>query len=151
AAQEAYFKAHRDNYTWDQPRFKGFVSFATSDSIASEARGYLAANHVEADSLMSAMRDRFGSDIKVERVLTARGDNAIIDEIAFQGPKADPVAKWVTWFPYDYRIIDAPETAADVRGPVSTDLQQYFEQQWVNDLRKRYKVKINKKEIDKMK
>lgn len=149
-AQEAYFKAHRDRYTWDQPRFKGCVIFATSDSIASEARGYLAANHVEADSLMSAMRDRFGSDIKVERVLTARGDNAIIDEIAFQGPKADPVAKWVAWFPYDYRIIDAPETAADVRGPLSADLQQYFEQQWTTDLRKRYKVKINKKEIDKI-
>lgn len=150
-ALEAFFRAHRDRYTWDKPRFKGFVILATSDSIASEARGYLATNRIETDSLSSALNARFGKDIKVERVLTAQGDNAIIDEIAFNGPKASPVGRWVAWFPYLHKTITAPEEAADAKVAVSADLQQELEARWVEQLRARYKVKINRKAIEAMK
>ena len=150
-ALEAYFRAHRDRYTWDKPRFKGFVVLATSDSIASEARGFLAANSIETDSLPSALNARFGKDVKVERVLTARGDNAIIDEIAFDGPKASPVGRWTAWFPYMYKTITAPEEAADAKVAVSADLQQELEARWVEQLRSKYRVKINRKAIEAMK
>ncbi|MCM1163335.1 MAG: peptidyl-prolyl cis-trans isomerase [Muribaculaceae bacterium] len=150
-ALEAYFKAHRDKYTtWDKPRFKGYVVLATSDSIASAAKGYLASHTVERDSLVKTMRNEFGQDVKVEHVLTAKGDNKIVDEIAFQGEKADPVGKWAAWFPYDYKVIDQPEEAADVKAAVSSDLQQELEQAWVQDLKKKYKVKLNKKELKKL-
>ena len=106
-AQKAYFTVHRGNYTWDTPVSKGYVVFATSDSVASEAKGYLASASIATDSLAHAMNERFGRDVKVERVLTAKGDNAIIDQIAFGGEKAQPVGKWVAWFPLrsqSYRI-----------------------------------------------
>lgn len=144
-ALQAYFNAHRDSYTWDKPRFKGCVVLATSDSIASLAKGFLATSAVDRDSLVSALRDRFGRDIKIERVLTAKGDNKIVDEIAFEGEKAPAAGKWCAWFPYDYKIIDAPEEAADVKAAVSSDLQQQLEAEWVKSLRSKYKVKINKK------
>lgn len=149
-AQKAYFAAHRDNYSWDAPRFKGYVVFATSDSVASEAKGYLAANAVGTDSLARTLSARFGRDIKVERVLTAKGDNSIIDNIAFGGEKAAPVGKWVAWFPYAYKVIESPEEAADVKATLSTDLQQQFEADWIKELRGKYKVKINKKAIKKL-
>lgn len=149
-AQKAYFAAHRDNYTWDAPRFKGYVVFATSDSVASEAKGYLAANTVANDSLARVLNARFGRNVKVERVLTAKGDNSIIDNIAFGGEKAASVGKWVAWFPYAHKVLDAPEEAADVKAALSTDLQQQFESDWVKELRSKYKVKINKKAIKKL-
>lgn len=147
---EAFFTANRGKYTWDAPRFKGLVILATSDSIASEARTYLANNTVEKDSLVKNLRENFGNEIKIERVLSAKGDNAIIDEIAFNGPKADPVGKWVAWFPYQTRIIETPEEASDVRGQVTADYQQQLETEWVNTLRAKYPVKLNKKELQKL-
>lgn len=149
-ALEKFFEAHRDNYKWDSPRFKGYVVLATSDSVASAARGYLASNNIENDSLVSRLRENFGRDVKLERVLAAKGENKIIDEIAFDGPKADAVGKWTSWFPYRERLISAPEEAADVRGTVTTDYQQQLEADWVKSLRSKYKVKLNKKELKKL-
>lgn len=149
-ALQAYFADHRDKYTWDKPHFKGCVVFATSDSLRSEVQSYLASNSIPRDSLVTSLRDRFGKDVKLERVNVAKGDNAIIDELAFGGAKADPVGRWTTWFAYDWKVIDAPEEAMDVKAAVSTDLQNRLEEEWVKDLRKRYKVKLNKKLLDKL-
>ena len=149
-AQLEYFSAHRADYTWDAPRFKGYVIFATSDSLASEVKGYLAERSVSPEDLAKEMFENFGRDVKVERVLTAKGENNIIDQIAFGGPKAEPVGKWAAWFPYAHKVIDAPEEPADVKGPLASDLQQQLESEWVKDLHKKYKVKINKKAIKKL-
>lgn len=147
---QKHFEAHRSDYTWDAPRYKGYVIFATSDSIASEAKAYLAANQIDSDSLASNLRNRFGKEIKIEHVVAAKTDNPIIAEIAFDGPKAKPVAQWKAWFPYRGRVITAPEQATDMRGPVSTDFQAELERQWVDQLRSKYKVKINNKAISKI-
>lgn len=146
--QSDYFNANRQRYTWDRPHFKGYVIFATSDSLAREAREFLNTNSVATDTINSAMRHRFGTDVKVEKVLTARGDNAIVDNIAFGGEKAEPVGKWVAWFPYSHTVIDAPEEASDVKALLIADLQQDLESKWIESLRKKYKVKINRKAID---
>lgn len=150
-ALDAYFKDNKAKYTWDTPRYKGCVILATNDSILSEAKGWLAANTVDRDSLQSVMTRQFANNIKVERVLTAKGANAIVDEIAFEGPKANPVGRWTAWAPYDYRILTSPEEASDVKVAVSADLQQQLEDEWVAGLRKKYKVKINRKAIEALK
>lgn len=142
-----YFMANRTNYTWDKPHYKGYVIFATSDSIAGEAQKYLAANRIENDSLVSVMRANYGRNIKIEKVVTGKGENAIVDNIAFNGERPAAPGKWTSWFAYAGRVIDTPEEANDVRGAVASDYQQQLESDWVKELRKKYKVKINKKAL----
>lgn len=145
-----YFAANRSKYTWDAPHYKGYVVFATSDSIAGAARDYLASAKIENDSLVSRLRDNFGRHIKIERVVTAKGENAIVDNVAFNGERPEAPGKWTAWFAYNGRVIDTPEEATDVRGAITGDYQQELEQNWVNSLRKKYKVKINKKALKKI-
>lgn len=149
-ALKACFEANRAKYTWDRPRFKGCVVLASSDSVAAAAKAFLETGTVQRDSLVKTLTDRFGRDIKVERVLTGKGDNKIVDEIAFGGAKAEPVGKWTAWFPYDWKVIDTPEEASDVKAAVSSDLQQQLEAEWVKELRSKYKVKLNKKALKKL-
>lgn len=144
-----YFEANRAKYaTWDKPKFKGYVIFATSDSISQLAQSYLTDNKVADSELVDTMRKQFGKDIKVERVLAAKGDNKIIDGLAFGGQRPDPVGKWVAYFAYEGKVINQPEEPADERGKVTTDYQNALEQQWVEQLRKEYPVKINNKVLD---
>lgn len=145
-----YFMANRDKYTWDKPYYKGYVVFATNDSIAGEAQKYLASNQVENDSLVSTLRANFGRNIKVEKVITGKGDNAIVDNVAFNGERPEAPGKWAAWFGYNGRVITQPEDATDVRGTVASDYQQQLESEWVKELRKKYKVKINKKALKKL-
>ncbi|MBD5344342.1 MAG: hypothetical protein HDR90_05050 [Bacteroides sp.] len=148
---EAFFNANRTKYSWSAPKYKGYVIFATSDSIATAAKKFLADNTIGNDTLSVTLRKEFGRNIKVEKVIAGQGENAILDNVAFGGEKPEPVGRWIEWFGYNGRVIPQPEEAADVRGAVTEDYQKQLEQNWVTDLHKKYKVKLNKKEVDKLK
>ena len=147
-----YFDANRAKYaTWTAPKFKGYIVFATSDSIMRLAQDYLIANEIANDQVAEKLRAKFGRDIKVERVLAAKGENAIIDGIAFGGQRPEPSSKWVAYFPYAHSVIDQPEEIADERGAITADYQAQLEQEWVAGLRQRYPVKIDKKVLKRFK
>ena len=91
------------------------------------------------------MRDRFGRDVKVERVIAAKGENAITDYLGFGEPRpADANPRWSSYAAYRGRVIDQPEEAADVRGAVISDYQAALEQEWLEGLHAKYPVKINR-------
>ena len=48
-------------------------------------------------------------------------------------------------------IIYQPEEMADVRGAVTSDYQDVLEQNWKQELAKKYPAKINKKVLKKVK
>ena len=151
---EDYFRSHKDKYKWDQPKFKSYIIFASSDSILGEAMNYAGqlSTTVPAD-FVKAIRDRFGRDVKVERVIAAKGENAITDYLAFGGekPAADSNSRWAAYAAFNGRIIDSPEEAADVRGAAVTDYQAELERRWIEELHKKYSVKINEKVLSGLK
>ena len=153
---EKFFNANRAKYTWDAPKFKSYIIFANSDSLLNEAMDY--ANSLPADlvptDFVKQMRDKFGRDIKVERVIAAKGENAITDYLAFGGDKPEPSSannRWKFYKAFRGQVIDAPQEAADVRGAVVSDYQNALEKEWIEQLHKNYKVKINKKVLKQVK
>lgn len=145
---EKFFRDNKAKYTWTEPKFKAFVVFATNDSTLNVALEYAAG--LPADmaptELVQNVRDKFGRDIKIERVIAAKGENAITDYLAFGGEKpSTDNTRWKSYAAFRGRIIDQPEEAADVRGAAVADYQEALENQWVADLHKRYKVKVNNK------
>ena len=43
------------------------------------------------------------------------------------------------------RILNVPEEMNDVKGQVTSDYQNMFQEQWENELRSKYNVKVNRK------
>ena len=144
---EAFFHKNAAKYSWDVPRFKGYIVFAANDSIVAEALKYAETVATEnPEEFVAEMRKEFGKNIKIERVIAARGENPITDYLAFGGEK--PEAKSQRWSSYAAcrgRIIDQPEEAAAVRGAATTDYQALLEKEWLDKLHKSYPVKIDKK------
>ena len=154
AGLEAFFKANASKYAWESPKFKSYVFFASSDSLLKKAVEY--ANTLSTDDpeqFAAAMRKQFNRDIKIERVVAGKGDNAITDYLAFGGkrPADKPNSRWNFYTSYKGRMLDAPEEAADVRGAAVSDYQAQLEQQWLKELHKKYKVKVNKKVFNSLK
>lgn len=152
AGLRQFFDAHRDRYTWDTPRYKGFILVAATDSLGRAAESWLraAADTIAPAGYSRALRREFGSEVRIERVLAAKGDNAIVDNLIFDGPTPEPNPKWHFYAPFAGRIISAPEEPADVSGPVSTDYQKSLEDAWLADLHRRFPVKINRKVLKKV-
>lgn len=148
---QRYYEAHIGEYTWDKPHYKGFVIAATSDSIADAALAFLKAElPADCEAISSQMiRKQFGTNVKVERVLAAKGDNAVVDNLCFGGPAPKTNNRWKAYRTFAGKIIDTPENARDVKGQVSLGYQQQLEADWMRNLHKRYKVKVDRKAIKK--
>ncbi len=152
---ENYFRTHRDKYaTWEQPKYKSYVIFAQTDSALNAVMTY-AQDSIPASvtgiDVVTQLRDRFGRDIKVERVIAAKGENAITDFLGFgaEKPAVDPNTKWKFYSAFRGKVIEQPEEAADVRGAVVPDYQNELETTWIETLRNKYPVKINRKVLKK--
>lgn len=151
---EQFFKKNKKKYAWNEPKFKSYIFFASSDSVLNLAKAYAdSIGCSDPAAFTKQMRERFGRDIKVERVIAAKGENAITDYLGFDGskPEADKLSKWTSYGAWNGRIISAPEEAADVRGAAITDYQGELEKQWLAKLHKKYKVKVNIKVLEQLK
>lgn len=149
---ENYFKVNRNKYTtWTAPKFKGYVVFAINDSIAQSAENYLKDNNVAPADITEVLKNEFGKNVRVERVLAAQGENEIIDALAFGGTMPELKGKWGALFVYNGKIVDQPEEAADERGAVTADYQAYLEANWLKELKKKHKVKVNEKVLKEFK
>lgn len=151
---EQYFNENRDRYAWDKPKFKSFIIFANNDSILNEAVTY--ANSLEigdATTLSAKMSERFNKDVRVERVIAAKGENAITDYLGFGGkkPAADGRSRWTSYAAFQGRVVVGPENAADVRGAVVADYQNELDRRWREELHAKYKVNINKDVFESLK
>lgn len=148
---QKYFEAHRNDYTLSEPKYKALIIYTPSDSMMTVVSDYLKANTIEDDSLGVVLKREFNRDVRVERVLAAKGENRVVDAIAFNGEKPQLPGKWQVWLPWKGRIIEAPEEAADVRGAVTTDYQSELERQWIAELKSTHTVKVNKKVLKSVK
>lgn len=149
AGQEAFFKKNKKKYaTWTEPRFKSYVIFATSDSALNEIKQYLDTERpstASQEAFTTALRDKFGKSVKVERVIAAKGDNPITDYLGFGGERPQSgTSQWKSYMAYDSKLIKQPEEVADVKGLVVTDYQSALEKEWLKELHKAYKVEINR-------
>ena len=82
--------------------------------------------------------------IKVVKGIFREGDNALIDKVVFG---KDTTVADVKDFPISATYgekLKAPKTYNDVRELVVTDYQEQLEKAWIEALRKRYTVVLNK-------
>lgn len=151
---EKFFNENRDRYVWSEPKFKSFIIFAHNDSVLAKTLQY--ADSLSTDNpaqFVRDMRQRFGLDIKIERVIASKGENQYTDYLGFGGarPETKERDRWKSYAAYGGQVISQPQEAADVRGAALADYQAKLEKDWMNDLHKKYKVKVNEKVFNKLK
>jgi peptidyl-prolyl cis-trans isomerase SurA len=141
----AYFKANKKNYTWDEPRFKGYMIYAKDEVSAKAARQI--AKSANPDSVVSYINQRINVDsvtyVRVEHGLWTKGKNATVDKYAFKDKAAEytPAEEFPIVVPVG-KVIKAPQEYTDVRGQVTTDYQDYLETLWVNTLKEKFPVVV---------
>ena len=154
AGLDAYFKANQKKYTWQQPRWKGYVLQCKDKNSAKAAQAILKA--AEKDSISSYINRRLNADsvqyVKVQHGLWEQGKSALVDKYGFKNKKAEFTPS--EQFPEVVCIgkkLKAPEVWEDEKGKVTTDYQDYLEAEWIKRLREKYPVEINQEVWEKIK
>jgi peptidyl-prolyl cis-trans isomerase SurA len=142
-----YFLKNKNKYSWDEPRYKGMVYHvkdkADIKGVKKSVKG------LPFSQWADKLRKTFNNDsiirIRVEKGIFKKGDNAFIDKMVF---KKDTTVAAVKDYPldavYGKLLKKGPEEYQDVRSLVVADYQEELEKAWVEELRKRYPVQVNK-------
>ena len=146
AGLEMFFKKHKKNYAWDEPRFKGMAFHVKQSEDLQAVKDCV--KGLAFDKWAEKLRTTFNSDsvlrIRVEKGIFKKGDNALVDSLVF---KKDTTVTKMKDYPYDdiYGKVlkKGPEDYTDVRGLVVADYQEALEKEWVAGLRKKYIVVVN--------
>ena len=147
---DQFFQTHRDDYKWIEPRAKGVLVQAKNDSIAQA----IAARYAELPKAeaVSRLKKEYKGEATVDRILMAKGQNALVDALMFgEGDPTPSNSNYTTCFILDGRILNAPEEVDDVKGQVTGDYQEALEEEWIAALRKKYPVEINRQVLNSVK
>jgi peptidyl-prolyl cis-trans isomerase SurA len=150
---EKYFKQNKKNYTWETPRYKGFVIKCKDTETAKKLQKTI--KKMNPDSVMNYIRTQVNNDsityAIVERGLWKEGENCYIDatefdiESRFADAEIDPELPIVVIVG---KILKKPETYTDVRGAITADYQAHLEKKWIEKLRNKYVVVINQEVLN---
>ena len=154
AGLEQFFAANKKKYTWDAPRFKGWLLQCKDKNSAKAAQAII--KSADADSVKSYIAHRINQDsvtyVKAQRGLWEQGKNAAVDKFGLKIKKAEFAPS--EELPYVVCVgkkIKAPATWDDEKGKVTTDYQDFLEAQWIKALRAKYPVVVNQEVWEKIK
>ena len=143
---KAFFKKNKKKYKWDSPRFKGIAYYAKENKDIAAVKKSL--KGVSFDKWAEVLRSTFNSDsvlkIRVEKGLFKKGDNVLVDKYEFD---VDTIPAEKKDYPYcaTYgKMLKAPKEMSDVRSQVTSDYQDAMEKKWLQGLRKKFPVVVNK-------
>lgn len=147
-ALERMFRTNRSKYVWNARHFKGYVVSGNDEKALKAAKKQLSRGIPPGKDVMDFLRDNVNRDSVVVLAagpyLSAKGENATIDRLAFKDKsrKVLPVRAGLLHTILVGKVLKRPENYEDVRGEVITDLQLERETSWLNDLRRKYPVKL---------
>ena len=141
AGLERYFKKHKKNYAWDEPRYKGMAYHVKDAADVKAVKDCV--KKLPFDQWAEALRTTFNADsvirIRAEKGIFKKGDNALVDSLVF---KKDTTVNHLKDYPidavYGKLLKKGPESYTDVRGLVVADYQEQLEKEWVAELRRKY-------------
>lgn len=151
-ALDAYFKENKKVYKWEEPRFEGYVIHARDKKVIKKAKKIL--KKKSGDDWKTAIQKELNADSVVCQVqgpyLCKKGENKYIDALKFNGEPAKPLRKYSM---YDVvgKVKKQPTVYQDVKSQVVNDYTQQLEKLWVEGLRNKYQVIINKDVLDTLK
>lgn len=144
---DKYFRKNRKKYSFDAPRYRGAVIHANSQGNLEKVKALLADKQF--NEYRTVVEENFPKDsarvVRVEIGVFEAGSNAWVDKYVFNQGEGGKYRKGYGFVDVAGVLIEQPETYRDVKGAVLNDYQKFLEDKWVKTLRKKYKVKVDKK------
>ena len=148
AGQQAWFAAHKKDYAWTEPHYKGIAYHVKDKADVKAVRNCV--KNLPFDQWAEALRTTFNPDsvirIHVEKGVFKQGDNPTVDRMVFKVAHPEAAASNPDYpidAVYGKKLKKYPDDYTDVRAQVIADYQDQLEQEWVASLRRRYPVQIN--------
>nr|WP_319999618.1 peptidylprolyl isomerase [uncultured Draconibacterium sp.] len=142
AGLEAFYQKDKGKHLWND-RFKGHIITCKNVSVREEAENLFGAG-LNAEEVLAHINTNGEELITIETGAWEEAQNPVVDYYVWNGKEPENFDSATTFIRGD-KIKPEPKTLDEARGLFISDYQDYLEEQWIKELRRKYKVKVNKK------
>lgn len=151
---KAYYEAHKGEYLWGS-RAEIILLESDDENIINEAMALVEKKSVRKISekyLNQQLSKDFEGKFKLETVKSAIGENKLFKELEWSKESYKKIIDDKFYLAIIKDITDNEiRTFSESKGLVISDYQKYLEDKWIDELRMKYKVVLNKDMISKIK
>ncbi|HXC05761.1 MAG TPA: peptidyl-prolyl cis-trans isomerase, partial [Bacteroidia bacterium] len=138
-----FYEKNKNNYLYEE-RSDATVYTAANQKLADEAHKMLEKGKTDKEILAKLNKDS-QLNLLVESKVFNKGENKTVDASWTPGISAiTEVDKKFVFVKVNKILMPSPKALADAKGAVTSDYQNYLEKSWIEALRKKYPVSINK-------
>ena len=145
---QKYFDQTDKKYYWGE-RFKGWII----ETKTAELRSKIESLFDEKDLSKQEINDLFNTpeenNVLITDVAAEKGDNPIVDYFIWSGPKPADFNETTT-FVHGKKTENDLKLLTEAWGLYSSDFQEQIEKEWIESLRKKFPIKINKRILKKI-
>ncbi|MGL5892218.1 MAG: peptidylprolyl isomerase [Bacteroidia bacterium] len=139
----SYYEANKNNYLWPE-RADATVYSCADEKTAKAVRKMLKKGKSEKEILETLNKDS-QLNVQTETKLFNKGDNALVDSNWKEGTSANSTKDGRVMFVVTRKVMPpTPKSLQEARGLITNDYQTQLEKEWIESLRKKYPVVINR-------
>ena len=144
-ALENYFKQNKKAYAYDKPHYAGALLQAINPAVLKQVQKTLKGQ--PEDQWASIVKTQFNKDsvqVRFDRRIFVQGENHLVDSLAFgiKSGKTHVSSKYPAVGLIGRKLKKGPQLWTDVSAQVVADYQAVKEQEFVEELRRRYKFEV---------
>lgn len=144
SGQRAYYEKHKDKYKGGD-RVYGKVMSSNNKEVIDQIR----ASAAKGDTLDEGLISRLAGRRIIGPKAFAKGDNKGVDNVTWAVGVHETEAEGMYYLVEIERLIPpGVKSFQEAKASVISDYQEELEKEWVKGLRKKHKVKLNKKAIE---
>lgn len=141
---QTYFNAHKKDYYWDLPRYRGIVVHCDSKRTGKKIKKQL--KKIPQTQWVDFLNNNYNLSsqpkIIIEEGTYAVGQNDFVDKLVFKVGKFTPIKSHPFTIVMGEKI-KGPESFEEISDIVAADYRNSLESSWIERLRKKSKVEIN--------
>ena len=145
AGLRAFYEKNKANYMHGD-RYDVTIYTAANAEMAKQVRNDIEASRLTDEGLLEKYNRESQLNLKIDKGIYTKEDREVLTKIPLIDGLSQDVAmnNQVVFVRVGKRIPPAPKTLAEAKGPVTSDYQNYLEKQWLDELRAKYPVVVNK-------
>jgi peptidyl-prolyl cis-trans isomerase SurA len=142
AGLDEYYTKNPGKYLWEE-RFKGMVVTCKDLATREEADKFFAAE-MSVEEILDQINTPEQNLITIKEGAWEKGADPVVDYYVWNGPAPGNFDSELSFVRGD-KIPPEAKTLDEARGLYVSDYQKYLEEKWIQELRSKYKIKVDKK------
>ncbi|MBI4946698.1 MAG: peptidylprolyl isomerase [Bacteroidetes bacterium] len=143
-----YYEKNKNHFMWED-RLDASVYTCRDEKNADKVRKMIKGNKSDKE-ILSALNKDTVINVSIESKTFLKGDNAMLDKTGWNpGTTVNETVKNKVVFANIRKIVKpTPKTYMEARGLVTSEYQTWLEKNWIDSLKQKYPVTIDKKVLD---